>query len=60
MDSHALVWPLELGIWTSMLWCGLSSSGYGLLDFTLVPQVGDMDLHASVWPCELRIWTPML
>ena len=30
MDSHALAWPLELGIWTPTLWHGPLSWGYGL------------------------------
>ena len=32
-DSHTLVWPLELGIWTPTLWCGPLSWGYGLPRF---------------------------
>ena len=33
MDSHALVWPLELGIRTHTLRCGPLSWGYGLPRF---------------------------
>ena len=33
MDSHASVWPLELGLWTPMLRCGPSSWEYGLPRF---------------------------
>ena len=27
MHSHTLLWPLQLGMWTPMLWCGPSSWG---------------------------------
>ena len=33
MDSHAFVWPLELGLRTPTLWCGPLSWGYGLPRF---------------------------
>ena len=41
---HALVWPLELEIWTTTLQCGLSgwrhASRYGLHRFVVASQVG--------------------
>ena len=58
--SHALAWPLELGIWTPTLWRGPSSWGYGLPRFGVAPQVGDTDSHALVWPLELGIRTRTL
>ena len=57
-DSHALVWPLELGIQTPTLWCGPSSWGYRLPHFGVAPQVGDTDSHALVWPLKCGIRTP--
>ena len=63
MDSHASVWPLDLGRWTPTLQiqCGPSSWGDGLPRFGVTPQsgvmglprfgvsprVGVMDFHAS-------------
>ena len=60
MDSHALVWPLELGIWTPILWCGPFSWGYGLPRFGVASWVKDVVLDALVWPLWLWIWTSML
>ena len=45
-DSHASVWPLELGIWIPKLRCS--------------PQFGDMGTHTLVWPLNLGIRTPTL
>ena len=53
MDSHTLVWPLELGLWTSTLRCGPSSWGYGLQHFGVAARVGVMDSRTSVCPLEL-------
>ena len=33
MVSHTLVWPLDLGIRTSALWCGSLTRGYGFPHF---------------------------
>ena len=60
MDSHVLVWPLELGLWTLTLRRGPSCWGYGLPRFSVAPQVLVMDSHALVWPLELGLWTPTL
>ena len=66
MDTHSLVWPLELRLWTSTLWCGPSSWGdghplFGVTprvvvmsshSFGVAPRVGMMDFHALVWPLK--------
>ena len=43
MDTHALVWSLELGIWSPTLRSGRLSREYGLSIFGVAPRVGDMD-----------------
>ena len=60
MDSHTSVWPINLGLWTPTLRCGLSTWGHGLPGFSVAPQVAVMDSHASVWPLKLGSWTPTL
>ena len=57
IDSHALVWPLELGMWTPRLQCGPSNWGYGLPHFGVACRVEDMDTHGSVWPVEKKCKT---
>ena len=47
--SHALAWPLGLGIRTLMLWRGPSSGAYGLPRFCVAPRVGDADSCAFAW-----------
>ena len=59
-DSHPLVWPLELGIWTPTLWCGPLSLGHGLPGLGTTPQVGGTVSHALAWPIRLVMWTPTL
>ena len=60
MDSHALVWPLELGIQTLTLQCGPWSWGYRLLCFCVATSFRDIDLHDLVWFFELGSRIPTL
>ena len=58
--SHTLVRPLQLGLWTPSLRCGLSRLGDGLPRFSVASRGCVMDSHASSWPLELGLWTPTL
>ena len=61
MDSHAFAWPLELGIWTPMLQCCLSSWGYGLPRFGVAPRVGDTDsLGLPTFDFSPLHWEPLV
>ena len=60
MDSHALVWPVQLGLWTPTLRCRSSSWGDGLPRFGVALAIQVMDLHALVWPLKLGLRTPTL
>ena len=46
MDSHALAWPLDVGLWTAKP--GVAA------------RVGVMESHASVWPLEVVFWIYLL
>ena len=45
MDSHALAYPLYLGMRTPMLWRGILRGAYGVPRFLGALGVGDMDSH---------------
>ena len=59
-DSHALAWPLELGLRIPTLCRGPSSWGQGLTRFSVARRVGVKDSHTLSSPLELGLRTPAL
>ena len=49
VPTHALLWPLSLGILTPILQCNALSWGYQLPCFGVAPSVGHTSSHTSEW-----------